>query len=78
MEMPLAGSTSPCPARWTGEMLRSAAFTSHTYLVSNQTSGTSVSPYLYYRMCVLTVHAHRALLLWARVVPDWEMHSLQW
>ena len=65
MEMPLAGSTRPCPARWTGEMLRSAAFTSHTYLVSNQTSGMSVSPYLHCTVRFLAEPASHAVLLQA-------------
>ena len=42
MEMPLAGSTRPVAALYTGLMLRSAAFTSHTALASSQTSGSLV------------------------------------
>jgi len=32
--------TSPAAAQWTGEMDRSAAFTSHTCTASNHTSGS--------------------------------------
>lgn len=46
MLMPFSASTSPMAALWRGEMEKSAHFTSHTVLASNQTSGISVSEYL--------------------------------
>ena len=46
IEIPLLGSTSPIAAGYNGDKLRSAALTSHTNLVSNQTSGTNFSAIL--------------------------------
>jgi len=46
MLIPFSASTNPMAALWRGDIEKSAHFTSHTVLLSNQTSGKSVSEYL--------------------------------
>ena len=71
--MPFSASTSPMAALCLGEMEKSAHFTSQTVLVSNQTSGMSVSEYLHDNIALVS---HQGFVRLREVLRTACMHTL--